>query len=147
MTASKVKTIPLAAVGLSLTTGCGSGLEGVYKAAEVWLDGENVTSEYSYTENYDDGCSYTYEMRLMISSEATGFFFWYYAGSCPDESSYKAGYGTYIWLESQGGGVHHMYGGYSYYEDTPWMYCEDDGDLKCKTIPDGGDVQIRFTKL
>ncbi|GEM_PF-4206120 len=145
MSVSKIKTIPVAAVGLSLTTGCGSGLEGVYRAAEIYLDGENVTDEYSYSTTDDDGCSYTYDLRLMVSSQATGFFFWYYAGSCPDEPSYRYGYGSYIWFESQGNGVHYMYG-YSY-DSQPWMYCEDAGDLKCKTIPDNGAVQIRFTKM
>lgn len=96
MSKTIVRTIPVAAIGLSLTACKASDpIVGTWKITEVSSDGYSY-DYFSYSYEYG-GCSYDRSMRMMVGIDFSGFLFQYYQTKCEgDDYTYAYAYGGYF---------------------------------------------------
>jgi hypothetical protein len=99
--ALSIRSIPVAAMSLSFTSGCGAGgdaaIVGTWDAVQFLRNGEDVSSDYFYSEIGSDGCLYSSSIVLTIGPDLVGGLFTRYSSQCPDpEDSYTSGYGNYV---------------------------------------------------
>lgn len=99
--ARHLRTIPVAAVGLTFSAGCnvGTGIRGTWDAVAVTRDGQDVTESYLYTSSYG-GCTTTRGASMVIGRDLNGGFFRLYERDCEgSEQDFNGGYGTYVTVD------------------------------------------------